>query len=84
MLDETFWFEVAKLHISGIGPDKECLLPSKKQFESGDENSIKHARHQAREWVAKAHSERLAVHPWTVRLELEGNGHVGGVPGKEA
>jgi len=75
-----FWFEVAKLHISGIGPSKHCLLPSKAAMESNDVGAIKHAKREAREWVAKAHSERLAVYPWTVRLEMDDLTDVGGVP----
>jgi len=75
---EQFWFEVNKYHIAGLGPDKKCLLPSKEVMDSGNPSAMKRARHEAKEWVLKAHSERLAVHPWTVRLELEGHGHVGG------
>jgi hypothetical protein len=30
--------------------------------------------------MAKAHSEKLAVHPWTIRLEMESQGQSGGVP----
>jgi len=75
-----FWFEVAKLHISGIGPDKKCLLPSPSDIASNNTSAIAHAKREAKIWVAKAHSERLAVHPWTVRLEVESERHVGGVP----
>ena len=77
-----FWFEVAKLHISGIGVDKKCLLPSEEDMESSNHHGIQHAKREAREWVAKAHSERLGVYPWTVRLEIESQSedHVGGVP----
>lgn len=75
-----FWFEVAGLHISGVGPDKSCFLPSPEDIASNNEAAISRAKREAREWVAKAHSERLAVHPWTVRLEIESEKHVGGVP----
>lgn len=77
---ESFWFDMAKLHISGIGPNKACLLPSSEDIASNNTSAITHAKREAREWVAKAHSERLGVHPWTVRLELESDTHVGGVP----
>lgn len=77
---ETFWFEVESLHISGLGPSKNCLLPSSTMITSNDTVGIDRAKHEAREWVAKAHSLRLAVHPWTIRLEKEVYGHVGGVP----
>ncbi|KAL7524647.1 hypothetical protein ACHAXR_000660, partial [Thalassiosira sp. AJA248-18] len=77
----NFWFEVAKLHIAGIGVDKQCLLPSPSDIASNNTSAIKHAKREAREWVAKAHSERLAVYPWTVRLEIESLApRVGGVP----
>ena len=75
-----FWFEVAKLHISGIGVNKDCLLPSPSDISSNNEVAIKRAKREAREWVAKAHSERLAVYPYTVRLEIESKIQVGGVP----
>jgi len=76
------WFEVAKLRIYGIAPSKHCLLPSKSAMESDDVTAIKHAKREAREWVAKAHSERFAfaVYPWTVRLEMDDLTDVGGVP----
>jgi len=77
---EQFWYDVAKLHISGIGPSKDCLLPSAKDVASDNLSAINRAKREAREWVLKAHSEKLAVHPWTVRLELESEVHVGGVP----
>ncbi|KAL9179510.1 LOW QUALITY PROTEIN: hypothetical protein ACHAXT_008800 [Thalassiosira profunda] len=77
---EEFWFSVASLHISGIGVNKDCLLPSPDAIASNDEAAIKHAKREAREWVAKAHSERLAVYPWTIRPEIERLAHVGGVP----
>jgi len=77
---KDFWFDVAKLHISGLGPDKKCFLPSQSDMTSNNPTAISHSKHKAREWVARAHSERLAVHPWTVRLEIESEKHVGGVP----
>jgi len=76
-----FWFEVAKLHIQGIGPNKQCLLPSSSDIASNNTSALARAKREAKEWVAKAHSERLAVHPWTVRLEIESELDVGGVPG---
>lgn len=76
----TFWFEVAKLPIAGIGPDKRCLLPSAEDIAANNTFAVVRAKHVAREWVAKAHSERLAVHPWTVRLEVDSDHHYGGVP----
>jgi len=76
----AFWFEVAKLPISGIGPDKRCLLPSAKDMTYNTTSAITRAKRVAKEWVAKAHSERLAVHPWTVRLEIESEHLAGGVP----
>jgi len=76
-----FWFEVGKLHIQGLGPAKECLLPSPSDAQSGNTLYIDRAKRLASEWVAKAHSiHGLAVHPWTVRLEMESNGATGGVP----
>ena len=77
---EKFWYDISKLRISGVGPDKSCLLPSSNDIKSNNEVAIHRAKVKAREWVAKAHSERLAVHPWTVRLEIESDTHVGGVP----
>ena len=77
---ETFWFDVESFHISGLGPNKNCLLPATNAVTSNDTVAIDRAKHEAREWVAKAHSIRLAVHPWTIRLEKELYGHVGGVP----
>jgi len=73
---ESFWFDVESLHISGLGPNKNCLLPSSSAMESNDTVAIARAKHEAREWVAKAHSFRLAVHPYTIKLEKE----AGGVP----
>ncbi|KAL7471795.1 hypothetical protein ACHAXS_012117 [Conticribra weissflogii] len=76
-----FWFEVGKLHIQGLGPAKECLLPSPSDIQSGNTMYIDRAKRLASEWVAKAHSiHGLAVHPWTVRLEMERHGSAGGVP----
>jgi len=75
-----FWFEIEKLHISGIGPDKKCLLPSSTDIASNNTSAIAHAKRESRAWVSKAHSQRLAVHPWTIRLEIESEKHVGGVP----
>ena len=75
-----FWFMVAKYHISGIGPDKSCLLPSEIDVNENKHSHIERAKKEAREWVAKAHSEKLAVHPWTLRLEMESKGQTGGVP----
>lgn len=76
----TFWFDVAKYRVSGIGPDKMCLLPSEKDVSENRHGNIERAKKEGREWVAKAHSEKLAVHPWTVRLEMESQGQAGGVP----
>jgi hypothetical protein len=73
---ETFWFDVESLHVSGLGPNKNCLLPSSSAMESNDTVAIDHAKREAREWVAKAHSIRLAVHPYTVKLEKEESGGV--------
>ena len=78
--ENTFWFDVAKYHVSGIGPDKSCLLPSESDVNENKYNNIERAKKEAREWVAKAHSEKLAVHPWTIRLEMESKGQAGGVP----
>ena len=75
-----FWFDVAKYHVSGIGPDKMCLLPSEQDVDENKHSLIERAKKEAREWIAKAHSEKLAVHPWTVRLEMESQGQSGGVP----
>ena len=44
---------------------------------SNDTAAIARAKREAREWVAKAHSIGLAVHPWTIKLET---GDKGGVP----
>ena len=74
---ETFWYDVESLHIKGLGPNKNCLLPSASAMESNDTVAIARAMHEAREWVAKAHSIQLAVHPYTVKLEKE---EPGGVP----
>jgi hypothetical protein len=71
---------VAKYHVSGIGPDKACLLPSEQDVNENKYSDIERAKKEAREWIAKAHSEKLAVHPWTVRLEMESQGQAGGVP----
>ncbi|KAL7538836.1 hypothetical protein ACHAWF_006224 [Thalassiosira exigua] len=65
-----FWFEVAGLHISGLGIDKGCLLPPS-DIASTDVSAIRRAKREAREWVVKAHSERLAVFLWTLRPEIE-------------
>ena len=73
---ETFWFDVESLHISGLGPNKNCLLPSPTVIESNDTVAISRAKREAREWVAKAHSIRLAVHPYTIKLETEESGGV--------
>ena len=75
-----FWFDVAKYHVSGIGPDKMCLLPSEQDVSENKYSMIERAKKEAKEWVAKAHSEKLAVHPWTVRLEMESQKQSGGVP----
>jgi len=75
-----FWFEVAKLPLAGLGPDKRCLLPTTEEIALNNTSAIARAKREAREWVGKAHSERIAVHPWTVRLEIESERHVGGVP----
>lgn len=76
----TFWFDVSKFRVSGIGPDKMCLLPSEHDVSENRHGNIERAKKEAKEWVAKAHSEKLAVHPWTVRLEMESQGQSGGVP----
>lgn len=75
-----FWFKVAGSHVSGVGVNKDCLLPSVDDIASNNVAGIERAKRKAREWVVKAHSERLAVYPWTVRPELEKLTHVGGVP----
>ncbi len=76
-----FWYEIAKYQVRGLGPSKDCLLPSTVDSNLDNSGNIERAKRMAREWVAKAHSERLAVHPWTVRLEMESQGQTGGVPG---
>lgn len=73
---ETFWFDVESLHISGLGPNKNCLLPSPTAMETNDTVAIARAKREAREWVAKAHSLRLAVHPYTIKLETDESGGV--------
>mmetsp|Transcript_7264 Transcript_7264/g.9662 ORF Transcript_7264/g.9662 Transcript_7264/m.9662 type:complete len:578 (+) Transcript_7264:160-1893(+) len=55
--DENFWFEVVEARVNGIGPDKACLLT--------DHASL------GRDFMETARLEhRLAVHPWTERMEL--------------
>ena len=73
---ETFWFDVESLHIKGLGPNKSCLLPSESVMASNNTAAIARAKREAREWVAKAHSIGLAVHPWTIKLETEDKGGV--------
>ncbi|KAL7482829.1 hypothetical protein ACHAW6_008487 [Cyclotella cf. meneghiniana] len=75
-----FWSNVEKYHISGIGPDKSCLLPSESDVNQSKYSNIEQAKKEAKEWVTKAHSEKLAVHPWTIRIEMERQGQAGGVP----
>lgn len=45
-------------------------------METNDTVAIDRAKREAQEWVSKAHSMRLAVHPYTVKLEKDS----GGVP----
>lgn len=79
--NETFWSGVEQLHVSGLGPNKNCFLPSSDAILSNDTLAIDQAKRTAIEWVSKAHSMKLAVHPYTVCLEKELYGfHVGGVP----
>ncbi|KAL3795894.1 hypothetical protein HJC23_002165 [Cyclotella cryptica] len=75
-----FWSYVATYHISGIGPDKSCLLPSESDVNEHKYSNIERAKKEAKEWVTKAHSEKIAVHPWTIRMEMESQGQAGGVP----
>eukprot|EP00814_Leptocylindrus_danicus_P003863 CAMPEP_0116008018 /NCGR_PEP_ID=MMETSP0321-20121206/2621_1 /TAXON_ID=163516 /ORGANISM="Leptocylindrus danicus var. danicus, Strain B650" /LENGTH=478 /DNA_ID=CAMNT_0003476777 /DNA_START=120 /DNA_END=1556 /DNA_ORIENTATION=- len=54
--DPQFFFHVSSYKfLDGLGPDKDCL------FQGGD----------GRGFIQKAHEYKLAVHPWTSRLETE-------------
>ena len=76
----TFLFEVAKLPISRIGPDKRCLICSTEDLRPIRRPPLRMLSVWQKKWVTKAHSERLAVHPWMVRLEVEHEHHAQGVP----
>jgi glycerophosphoryl diester phosphodiesterase len=76
----TFWSDISQYHVSGIGPDKSCLLPSESDITQNKYTNIETAKKTAKEWIAQAHSEKLAVHPWTIKLEMERQGQSGGVP----
>jgi len=55
--EPELWYDIRELQISGIGPEKSCLL-------EGNEGEEK-------QFMISAKQHNLAVHPWTERLENE-------------
>jgi len=55
--EPEFWYNIRELQISGIGPEKACLVEGNK----GEE----------KQFMISAKQHKLAVHPWTERLENE-------------
>jgi glycerophosphoryl diester phosphodiesterase len=55
--DPDFWFHVGSLSLEGVGPAKECLVPT--------------ASNEGKSFMNTAIEHGLAVHPWTERMEVE-------------
>jgi len=54
--NEELWFEISKMKINGVGPDKSCILGV--------------GEGEGRDFMNLAIKHGLVVHPWTERMEV--------------
>ena len=56
--DENMWYDIQRMNVAAVGPDKRCLL------ETNEEGL-------GRDFVNSAKEHELGIHAWTERLETE-------------